>query len=121
MRGPQTQEAVARLRAEPPRRRVSVAAFRIMESPVTQAAFHNFVLATGAPEPWIDRARWDAFGTGHDYAVVRRYLWTNGAPPPGKTQHPVVLVDHGQAAAFCAWWGGRLPKRNAVGARRPRR
>ena len=109
MRGPQSEDAVARLRAEPRRRQVTVAAFRIMKAPVTHGDFHRFVLATGAAEPWIDRARWDAFETGYDYKIVQRYAWHNGAPPDGKKRHPVVLVDHGQAAAYCAWWGRQLP------------
>ncbi len=35
--------------------------------------------------------------------------WQNGAPPPEKSDHPVVYVDLNDARAFAAWAGKRLP------------
>ena len=40
---------------------------------------------------------------------VARMCWHDGAPPPGRAQHPVVLVTHAEAARYCAWRGARLP------------
>ena len=35
--------------------------------------------------------------------------WVNGAPPAGRGKHPVTSVSWHEAAAYCAWRGGRLP------------
>ena len=31
------------------------------------------------------------------------YVWENGEPPQGHGNHPVVLVRHDDAIAYCAW------------------
>jgi formylglycine-generating enzyme required for sulfatase activity len=76
-----------------------------MALPVTHTDFHRFVLATGAPEPWVDEERWQAFDVGYGYPAALRHAWKHGAPSPARATHPVVLVDHTQAEAYCAWWG----------------
>jgi formylglycine-generating enzyme required for sulfatase activity len=101
----EAQAGLARLRDESPPRRVELAPFRIMTRPVTHADYHRFVIATGAPEPWIDPVGWAAADTRLPYALVARHAWTNGAPPAARAGQPVVLVDHGQAEAYCEWWG----------------
>ena len=89
--------------------------FRIMAHPVTQAEYADFTTATGAPEPWVDEARWDAQGTGFPYAAAERFAWTDGEPALERRHHPVVLVDRHDAERYCGWWGrrhggtGRLP------------
>ena len=35
--------------------------------------------------------------------------WVNGAPPAGRGRYPVTGVSWHEAAAYCAWRGGRLP------------
>jgi formylglycine-generating enzyme required for sulfatase activity len=77
---------------------------------VTNAAYATFVHATGRAAPGIDEATWRRQGYVQDYArQVARFVWTDGAPPPGRAQHPVVLVTVDDAAAYCAWRGARLP------------
>lgn len=38
-----------------------------------------------------------------------RHSWVEGRPPPGMDDHPVVLVAHDEAKAYCAALGKRLP------------
>jgi formylglycine-generating enzyme required for sulfatase activity len=80
-------------------------AFRIDLMPVTQSQYAEFVVATGAHPPTIDEAAWKAQGLAQDYATVARFAWKAGEPPPGKLDHPVVLVTYDEAVAYCAWRG----------------
>ena len=101
-------DALTRLASEPPRAAVEVEAFTIMVHPVTQAEYAVFARRTGAPEPWIDRQRWEAQGTGFPYALVQRFVWSGGEPPLERANHPVVLVDREDAQRYCSWWGDRF-------------
>jgi formylglycine-generating enzyme required for sulfatase activity len=65
---------------ETPRRLVSLAPFRIARTPVTNAQYRAF--ATATRRPW---------------------------PAPGDGDVPVTYVTWDDAAAYCAWAGGRLP------------
>jgi formylglycine-generating enzyme required for sulfatase activity len=67
---------------EVPQRVVELAAFELSRTPVTNAQYAAFVTGGGAAPP----PHW---------------------PAPG--DHPVTFVDWFDAAAFCAWAGGRLP------------
>jgi formylglycine-generating enzyme required for sulfatase activity len=69
-----------------PVHRVRLAAFRMSRNEVTREQYARFMAATGRPKP------------GHwDHELFAR---------PGS---PVVGVTWDDAAAFCAWAGGRLP------------
>ena len=63
-------------------RLVDVEAFELARTPVTNEQYERFVTEEGATAP----PHWPA--------------------PP---DHPVTFVDWHEAAAFCAWAGGRLP------------
>jgi formylglycine-generating enzyme required for sulfatase activity len=79
-------------------------AFRIDLMPVTQVAYAEFVAAGRAPPPTIDEATWKKQGFAQDYATqVARFNWRDGRPPPGREDHPVVLVTHDEAARYCQW------------------
>jgi formylglycine-generating enzyme required for sulfatase activity len=81
-------------------------AYRFDLHPVTQAAYAEFVAASGIPAPTINEADWKAQGFIQDYATeVRRYNWTGARPPEGREQHPVVLVPWERARAYCRWRG----------------
>lgn len=101
----ESADALERLGAESSLHVVTLDAFHIMRLPVTHADYHRFVLATGAPEPWIDPQIWSSVDAGFSYATVARHAWTDGAPAATRATHPVVLVDHAHAQAYCAWWG----------------
>ena len=57
-------------------------AFELARTPVTNAQYERFVAEAGATAP----PHW-----------------------PAPADHPVTFVDWHEAAAFCAWAGGRLP------------
>lgn len=71
-----------------PRHPVTLAAYELTRTPVTNRQYAAFVAAIGARPP------------GH---------WEGPTPPPERLDHPVVHVDWHEARAFCAWVGGRLP------------
>lgn len=67
---------------------IQVAEFLMDEVEVTNAAYGQFVAATGALAP-------------RD--------WIRNEPPPGMRDHPVVNVSLAEAQAYAAWVGKRLP------------
>jgi len=73
---------------ENPRHRVSIDAFQLARTHVTNAQYAKFVRASGHTKP------------GH---------WLNGEIPVGLADHPVTYVDWHDAQAFCQWAGVRLP------------
>lgn len=91
---------------EEDRKRLELPAFRIDLTPVTNAAYAEFVRDTRAPAPFVDAATWKKQGFTQDYdSEVVRFNWAGGAPPSGRADHPVVLVTWDQAAAYCQWRG----------------
>ncbi len=82
---------------ESPKRKVYLDAFYIDQYEVTNAEYKEFIDATGHPMPYIS-ALW-----------AEPFNWRNGTYPPGKGDHPVVLVSWNDAAAYAKWAGKRLP------------
>ena len=76
------------------RHRMSVPAFFIDRTPVTNAQFRAFLDASG----WRPR-------DPHNF--LRH--WRDGAPPPGWDDKPVTWVAIEDARAYAAWAGKRLP------------
>lgn len=85
--------SVASLRDEPTKRAVKVAGFYVMVHPVTNRGYFDFVVETGAPEPWVGEPE------------ATQFLWHRGRPRPERVEHPVVLVTRDEASDYCAWWG----------------
>ena len=71
-----------------PVRLISVDAFYLAESEVTNERYSAYTKATGHRTP---------------------YHWKRGQMPAGKEKFPVVNVSWDDATAFCAWEGKRLP------------
>jgi gamma-glutamyl hercynylcysteine S-oxide synthase len=94
---------------ERPRHAVELSAFEIDRTPVANAAYLEFMEATGAEPPLY----WEHGGDGWiDTAMGRR------APiEPGR---PLVHVSWQQAEAFARWAGKRLPSEHEWEAARPR-
>ncbi len=83
---------------ERPRHDVELASFEIDRTPVTNAAYTEFMEATGAEPPLY----WERDGEGW----VRTAMGGRSAVEP---DHPVVHVSWDQANAFARWAGKRLP------------
>ncbi len=84
---------------ERPRHAVELGAFEIDRTPVTNAAYTEFMDRTGAEPP--DYWQRDGEGGWIDTARGRR--------EPPAPDHPVVHVSWYQADAFARWSGKRLP------------
>ena len=90
---------------------VSVALFRLMRTEVTNDQFAAFVDATGHQTDaerggagWVWTERWKPV-PGADW----RHPHHAFDSLEGRGDHPVVQVSAGDAHAFCAWAGLRLP------------
>ncbi len=71
-----------------PYHKVSLDAFWLDKTEVTNAAYAKFLAAATRKAP---------------------YHWVNGKVPAGEETFPVYNVDWDDASAYCAWSGGRLP------------
>ncbi len=79
----------------------------ITRTPITNAQYAAFVAATGHGAPDVDPATWKSYRLIHPYERTRKFAWTGGRPPPGREDHPVVLVSHADARAYAAWLSRR--------------
>jgi len=91
------------------RRKVSLKNYSIDINLVTNEDYFRFVKATGHKAPFVDKKTWDGYHLAHSYKEVKRFLWKDGAFQKIRGAHPVVLVNHADANAYCAWRGFRLP------------
>ncbi|MBL4760026.1 MAG: SUMF1/EgtB/PvdO family nonheme iron enzyme [Mariprofundaceae bacterium] len=78
-------------------------AFRIMQTPVTQAEYAVFIKETKHRAPFVSPKQWQSYHLAHPYTHVRAYLWLNKKPPQNKSNHPVVLVSIEDAQAYAHW------------------
>jgi serine/threonine-protein kinase len=76
---------------EAPQHLVTLDAYWIDQTEVTNAQYHLFVDATGYPAPALCEPADSTFADA------------------GLADHPVVCVSWDDAQAYCAWVGGRLP------------
>jgi len=88
---------------EPPLRRATTGAFRILRDPVTNRLYARFVAATGHRAPAVDPETWRRQRLIHPFEATLRFQWHGGRPPPGRLDHPVVLVSWDDAVAFARW------------------
>jgi formylglycine-generating enzyme required for sulfatase activity len=93
--------------AERPRAAASTGRFAITVTPITNRQYAVFMEATGRRAPDVDPATWAAYGVIHPYERTRRHAWREGRPPPGREDHPVVLVSRADATAYAAWLSRR--------------
>lgn len=82
---------------------VTLPAYEITKTLVTNAQYAAFVQATGHRVPDVDPTTWKGYGLIHPYSRTRRHAWNKGKPPEGRKNHPVVLISHADAKAYAAW------------------
>lgn len=97
---------------ERPVHRVFVSEFFIGRFPVTHDEYARFVRATGHPAPAVRQLPLISRGGREDLfrELAVPYVWDNDQPPPGHGSHPVVLVSHDDAVAYCRWLGSALQR-----------
>jgi len=78
----------------PKERDVTLSAYAIDLTPVTNKQFAEFLKDSG-------------YKPRHDKNFLKH--WVNGKVPAGKEDHPVVYVDLNDARAYAKWAGKRLP------------
>ena len=88
---------------ERPRGVHELGGFLVTRTPITNAHYAAFVNATGHRVPDVDEETWRGYRLIHPYSRTRRHAWAEGAPPPGREDHPVVMVSHDDALAYAAW------------------
>lgn len=89
---------------EPERQKRSLPSFCLAEHPITNQEYQVFVRATGHRPPDISPQEYQAQGfLAHRYEAVEPYRWQGMQYPPGKGQHPVVLVSYEDALAYARW------------------
>ena len=88
---------------ETPSHSVDVAAFNIARTPVTNAEYAAFVMATGHAAPNVTAEEWQSYGLIHPFERTRRHAWLDGVVPAGRASHPVVLVSLADATAYAVW------------------
>ncbi len=87
------------------RRTLTLHAYRIDRNLVTNADYQRFVASTGHRVPSVTAPLWQSYGLIHEYATVRKFLWSEARPAAGRERHPVVLISHRDAVAYCTWRG----------------
>lgn len=88
---------------EPAPRNVNMGAFFITATPITNDQYAAFVADTGHPAPDVDAATWRLYKLNHAFSATRKYAWKDAKPPPGRGDHPVVLVSYADARAYALW------------------
>jgi formylglycine-generating enzyme required for sulfatase activity len=99
---------------EKPLHTVYLAAFRIMQTEVTNGMFERFVNATGHTTTAEAGGKSLVFDVNKkEWTLIAGADWRHPRGPgsnlSGLGSHPVVHVSWDDAVAYCAWAGGRLP------------
>ena len=95
---------------ERPARPVHVDSFFASTHPTTVDQYAEFVRESGHAAPSL-RDLPILVTSGHEAAfreLAAPHAWTGGEPHPDRRRHPVTLVSHSDATAYCRWLSGRV-------------
>ncbi|MGE0462666.1 MAG: formylglycine-generating enzyme family protein [Vicinamibacterales bacterium] len=95
---------------ERPAREVRVDAFHVSVYPVTVEQYAEFVRDTGHQPPSL-RDLPLVVTPQHELPfreLAAAYVWRGGEPPRDRGRHPVTLVTHMDATAYCRWLSGQV-------------
>lgn len=92
------------------RRSVTVPGYRITRHLITNGDYAIFVRETGHPAPDVTPETWAGYKLIHPYERTRRHAWIGGAPPEGRSDHPVVMVSISDAKAYAGWLSKKTGK-----------
>ncbi len=81
----------------------STGAYYITKNLITNRQYAAFVRATGHRAPDVDESTWQSYRLIHPFERTRRFAWRDARPPPGREDHPVVLVSRADAQAYAVW------------------
>ncbi|MEM7428215.1 MAG: SUMF1/EgtB/PvdO family nonheme iron enzyme [Pseudomonadota bacterium] len=88
---------------EDDRRTISLPAFRISRTLITNAQYKAFTDATGHNIPKVHPRVWAGYKLIHPYKRTIRHTWRKNTFPKGRAQHPVVMVSHDDVQAYAKW------------------
>ena len=88
---------------EDKRQTMSLPAFAITKSVITNAQYRAFTQATGHPIPRVKPRVWASYKLIHPYERALRHAWSKGTYPEGRADHPVVMVSYEDVQAYAAW------------------
>ncbi len=92
---------------EPARKVVTLPAYRITLTPITNRQYQVFLATTGHRDPDVDSSTWASYKLIHPYERTRRHAWHKGSFPKARGDHPVVMVSLMDAQAYAAWLSER--------------
>lgn len=92
------------------RRKIEIGAYRITQTLITNAQYGAFVTAAGHGAPDVSPETWASYKLIHPYTRTRRHAWKENAPPPGRLNHPVVMVSQEDVRAYAGWLSKRTGK-----------
>lgn len=87
-----------------------VGALHVSAHAVTNRQFAEFVAQAGHPAPAVRELPVFVLPV-HEAAfreIAASYVWRGGEPPGDRSEHPVTLITHADALAYCAWLGRRI-------------
>jgi len=93
------------------RQQVETGAYAITKTVITNSQYAAFVSETGHRAPGADAETWAGYNLIHPYSRARRHAWRKRTFPPGRADHPVVMVSFDDARAYAAWLSRKTGRR----------